>query len=114
MPLATFAPVPRPTDVDRKPEVNLKTASFGDGYTQDTRQGLNHIRDVLSLSWELLTPAQAAAIDTFFTSQGGDTPFYFQRSDGVTKKYTCREWGRKFGGKGPMTATLREYFGLQT
>jgi phage-related protein len=115
MALQTFNPDPRPTDSDEKPEVKLKKAEFGDGYTQTSRDGLNHIREVLSLSWESLTATQAQAIYDFFKSHGGDIPFWYTPSDSTTPiKFTCEEWSRKKTTPNTMTATLKQSFNLGT
>lgn len=116
MTLATFTPPVAPfTGSKSKPEIKLKKAEFGDGYTQITRDGINHIRQVYSLSWDKLTRANAESIVAFFEQQGGDTPFYFQMSPtSPLLKWTCEEWEMEFlsAGLGGVTATFRQSFYL--
>lgn len=116
MTLATFNPPVAPfTGSKNKPEIKLKKADFGDGYSQITRDGLNHIRQVYSLTWDKLTRADAEAIEAFLVEQGGDTPFYYQlTSSSPTLKWTCEEWEVEYlsAGLAGITATLRQSFVL--
>jgi phage-related protein len=95
-----------------KPVLKLKAADFGDGYTQVTRDGLNWIRQVATLQWDLLLPAQAGVIEQFFIGQGGDTPFYYALRDDVIRKWTCKDWERDRNNVGKISATFREDFSL--
>lgn len=58
--LVSFLP-PRNPDpgMGRKPESKILSAGFGDGYTQETADGINHIRDVMTLTWSGLTQLEA-------------------------------------------------------
>jgi phage-related protein len=77
MALAVFNPPIPPSSVRKRPEVRVLTASFGDGYQQKVADGLNNVRKVFALEWEVLTPAQADAIVTFLESHGGYKPFLY-------------------------------------
>lgn len=113
MALQTFTPPIKPSESSVRPEIKILEAQFGDGYTQVAPDGLNHIRDVLTLSWKMLRPAQADQIETFLRAHGGTTPFYYTISDTVTqKKWTCREWDRKRATPNELTCTFREDFSL--
>ncbi|UIN38288.1 phage tail protein [Methylobacterium oryzae] len=113
MAVPTFTPPYAPTDSTDKPEVKLLKAEFGDGYTQTAGDGMNHIRKVVDLSWEVLTPAQAKEIEAFFVARGGFEPFYYTLSDDDTPiLWTCEEWSRKRGTPNTMEATLRQCFTL--
>ncbi|HEY8566589.1 MAG TPA: phage tail protein [Beijerinckiaceae bacterium] len=95
MTLQTFAPPVPPTagGVVRKQQLKLLKASFGDGYSQTTRDGLNHMRRVVDLTWEVLTPAQADAIVDFLEDHGGDLPFlYTAPGDDTARRWTCDTW----------------------
>ncbi len=118
MTIATFTPSPAPSQgTEDKPKFKLLKADFGDGYTQVARDGVNHIRRVLTLNWDLLTPTQANAIWSFLIAQGGDTPFYYTPSDESTPlKWTCIEPSMKRieGGMRSISATFEQSFNLLT
>lgn len=99
MTLATFAPSIDPSPGSTyKPAVKMLAADFGDGYSQPTPDGINNIKMMLGLAWDMITVDQKNELDAFFTAQGGGTPFYFSpfgdNSDS-TPKWTCSEWSYK-------------------
>jgi phage-related protein len=111
--METFKPPVRPSPgTGNKPEIKLLEADFGDGYTQGAPDGLNHIRRVLSLTWEMLLPAQMNEIVDFFTRHGGHTPFlYTPSNEGEPVKWKCKDWSDTRAGDGmKVVATLREDF----
>lgn len=112
MAYATFTPAVRPSPgstISR--EVSLRKASFGDGYTQSSPKGLNHIRASLSLKWDALTLAEAIALESFFVSKGGFTPFYYTiRGENEAKLWTCENWERSDGAPATFSATLLQSF----
>lgn len=112
MPIATFAPEIAPSPgSQRTPEVKLRKSEFGDGYTQASPAGLNHIRRTLALKWDGVSPAQLAALNAFFEAQGGYKPFWYTHApEGVQRKWTCDTWGVTYGAPASFTATLREDF----
>ena len=112
MALTTFDPPVAPSlGTGVKPQVKVLQAEFGDGYTQSAPAGLNHIRDVLELSWEGLLEAQRNEINAFFRARGGTEPFYYQPvGDSSPRKWTCQEWTSKKDAIWKMTATLVESF----
>lgn len=116
MALQTFTPpVPPSPGTSDRPEIKLHTADFGDGYTQETPDGLNHIRRVIVLKWEMLTPAQCASILSFLRQRGGWEPFWYTPSDEtVAIKWTCKEWDdqRLKNGLRSLSATLKQSFSL--
>lgn len=118
MALQVFNPPVAPSPgTEDKPKFKLLKAEFGDGYTQIARDGVNHIRRVLALSWEVLTPTQANAIVDFMLAQGGDTPFWYTPSDETTPvKWTCADPSMKRGegGMRSVSLTLEQSFNLMT
>lgn len=116
MPLPTFRPPVGPSPgTNHKPAVSLFEADFGDGYSQPTPKGINHIKKTTTLKWTVLTTEQADEIEDFFERMGGSQPFYFQPF-GVRRamKWTCKEWERTTeGGIWSMTATLVQSFTSQ-
>jgi phage-related protein len=118
MALQTFIPPLPPsegTSVTQK--LKLLKAEFGDGYTQITRDGINHIRKSIRLTWDLLHPDDAAIITDFLTFHGGDTPFFYTPSDELTPiKWTCSDWSdtRGQGGYRAISATFEQSFDNRT
>lgn len=94
MPLVTFTPSIAPSPGTKlSPKIKLHSAEFGDGYTQDVPNGLNHIRESLSYKWDGLTEIQMREIRDFFRNLGGFRPFYFTpRGEDAPMKWTCKEW----------------------
>jgi phage-related protein len=116
MALNTFTPNPPPSPgTTNEPKLKLLKAEFGDGYTQTTRDGLNHIRRTMTLRWQLLTPTQAATLESFFVGQGGDTPFYYTPTNEVSAvRWTCEKWNKTGieAGFQEFTANLEQSFNL--
>lgn len=116
MSIPTFIPPLAPSPGLRsRPEIKLLKAEFGDGYTQTTRAGINHMRKVDSLQWDVLTPDQAKIILDFLEERGGDRPFlYLRTGDTDPTRMTCDEWQETVNAKGyrTVTATFRQSFML--
>lgn len=113
MPLNSFTPPVAPSPgTENTPEIRLKKAEFGDGYTQTSRDGLNHIRDVVSLKWDVLTEAQADTIEAFIRTQGGDTPFLYALRGDVVRQWTCEKYTRTRGSPNTVTAEFRASFAI--
>ena len=116
MALTTFAPPVAPSPgTTRKPELALLKAQFGDGYTQTARDGLNHIRKVVELKWDVLRQSQAATITAFPEARGGTEPFLYQVPHSpAALKWTCEEWNQVDAANGlcSFTATFRQTFNL--
>ena len=115
MALQQFKPVPGPSPgTENTPELKILAADFGDGYSQPTPDGINHIRSVWRLKWDVLTTAQADAIVAFFFEHKGTTPFYWREiTTSPWIKVTCAEWSRTRGAPHTVTATLRQSFSLE-
>ncbi|UJW85768.1 phage tail protein [Devosia sp. SL43] len=96
-----------------KRALKLLEAGFGDGYSQPTPDGLNHIRRSVSLTWDALTLAQKDAIDDFFVGKGGTQSFLYQpHGDAVPVLWTCKEWSVTApAGRWQISATLVQAFG---
>lgn len=114
MALPTFTPpVPPSPGTTNKPEFAIHEAPFGDGYTGAAAAGLNNVRDVLTLSWDVLLPGQAALITRFLSDRRGVGVFYYTPSnEGAPLKWTCKEFTDKRGEAGmrTVTATFRRSF----
>lgn len=94
MALPTFTPPIGPSPgTAHKPTVNLWEADFGDGYSQPTPKGINHIKKSVTLVWNALTLEQMFEIVDFFERQEGNKPFYYQIfGNRSIMKWTCKEW----------------------
>lgn len=116
MTLEVFNPPVRPMPgIETKPKVNLFEISFGDGYTQEMPNGLNHIQHVAKLRWDGLTMAQKQALDTFFESKGGYIAFGYQPYGFPAQlKWLCKDWGGSNGAPFTYEATLTEFFTFET
>ncbi|WP_410824338.1 phage tail protein [Methylobacterium oryzisoli] len=116
MTIPTFYPPVAPSPgTTNKPELALLKAEFGDGYSLTVPNGLNHIRKVITLKWDVLTSAQAAQITAFLEERGGHQPFYYTPSRTSTPvKFTCEDWSetQNAAGLSAFTATLKQDFSL--
>lgn len=113
MPIPTFSPPVGPSPgTSHKPTVNLWEADFGDGYSQPTPKGINHIKRAVSLSWNVLTLDQMQDITGFFERMGGNRPFYYQPfGEACARKWTCKDWTfTTEGGIWQVTAELVQSF----
>lgn len=113
MALPTFDPPVGPSPgTNHKPAVSLWEADFGDGYSQPTPKGINHIKKATSLQWDVLSYEQMQEITGFFERMQGNKAFYF-RPFGEERaiKWTCKEWDATTdGGIWKVTATFVQSF----
>lgn len=116
--IPTFTPpVPPSPGTTNKPEFRVLEADFGDGYSAAAGDGINSVRDVLSLEWATLTPTQAVAITEFLRGLKGVGKFWYTPSDETkARKWTCKDYSDKRGegGMRSVTATFRQSFNLST
>lgn len=112
--METFNP-PLPPDLGTNDERQFRTVriAFGDGYSQRAQEGLNNRDRTLSMTWSLLSPAQADVICDFFDRHGGSAAFLFRRVDEaaprkwIVERYARRAVQRLYRN---VTATLTEVF----
>lgn len=92
----TFSPPKAPsingTDVTETPR--LISPSFGDGYKQDTPDGLNNAPCALSLTWENLTQAQCTQLTGFFRSHVGQAFLWTLPDETTARKWVTGPWKR--------------------
>lgn len=117
MSLDTFTP-PRTPDAPmaETSKVNLFEAEFGDGYTQATPNGLNHIRRTFSAKWTALYDDEAQAIIDFMVAHKGTESFWYTVPRVGRLKFTCKNWSRTLNelGSADVTAELVESFSTET
>jgi phage-related protein len=73
-----------------KPRV--KQAKFGDGYSQESPDGINNVAEEWSVSFENIDVSTFTNIETFFKDHGGYIAFDWTTPDGLTARFKCREW----------------------
>jgi phage-related protein len=87
--LIEFIPPQEPSPgAQNKPDIKILQAEFGDGYSQPTPDGLNHVRSVLSLQWDYLEGCERDGIISFLECRGGTEPFIFRMP-------RERQWGER-------------------
>jgi len=118
MALITFDPPVAPSpSTGRKVEFKLLEADFGEGYSQPTRDGINHRRRTLTLSWDGLVDEDADCIAGFFFDRGGDEVFYYTPPrEERPVKWTCKDYSDDVQQNSlrKISATLRQDFTLET
>ena len=72
--------------------------SFGDGYAQRARNGLNTNPQTWDLSFSNRTDTEAEAIDAFLTARGGYESFDWTPYNESAGKYICKEWSKSIDG----------------
>lgn len=114
MALRTFTPPVRQSPGTKiKPTVKKLSAEFGDGYTQESPDGINNVRDNVDLVWDTLLPDQAKAMEIFMKEHKGVIPFYYDVDEGEMRRWKCEVWDRTRGSPFSFSATFVEYFGQE-
>lgn len=106
----TFTWVPTVANFSGTPTFKVRTAQFGDGYTQRSADGINNRSTVYSLQF-IGDAATVAAIIAFLDAQAGATAFNwtppFRQQSLFTATYTEPT---KDGNVYTMTATFTQTF----
>lgn len=109
--MATFTWIPEyGADVETKPKVNK--ASFGDGYEQRVRDGINTKIRTWNLTF-MKSSTDIDSIDAFLSTAAGTSSFEWVPPRGATGKWVCDNWKRGLPNPAydTITATFREVFG---
>jgi phage-related protein len=118
MALTTFEPPIDPSPATgRKIDYKILAADFGEGYSQPTRDGYNHRKRKLTLTWDVLTDEQADDIGSFLDERGGDQAFYYTPPRETTPvKWTCSDWSDDVQSSGlrKINATFEQSHTLET
>ena len=110
--MTLFVPPSEPSyGAQRKKEYRILTNDFGDGYEQNTPDGLNSKRETWDIAWNGLTEADADSIDTQIDSFGG-LAFSWVTPKGQTKNFRCASLNRAYVSfeNFNVTATFVESF----
>lgn len=91
----------------------VRSAKFGDGYEQRTRNGLNAVGEVWSLTFTG-SNTEINAIDDFLKSHGGADSFLWTTPTNMTGKFICRSWNfsREHGTLSSVSGDFEQVFDL--
>jgi phage-related protein len=105
----TWSPAPEPTE-NEAPRV--RSAPFGDGYSQRVGDGINNSPRTWSLRFTRET-ADIQAIISFLRARGAAESFDWTPPDGPAGKWICKSWSRIVHHRVVMgvNATFEEVFG---
>lgn len=116
MAIPTFSPpVPPQPQTSTTQDIKLLEAEFGDGYTQVTRDGINHIKQRARLVWGNIHKLHANEIIAFLEARGGDQPFLYTMPDEtIAHRWRCTKWDRTYAAhdRRQVVADLVQDFGL--
>jgi phage-related protein len=102
--IGTLPVLAPPKNPDQAPDIsfqaNLLVAGFGDGYTQASPKGINHIGSTLGLSWSLLLKTESDPLEAFFTERGGYQAFWYALPNRPLLQWRAPSW--KVAGRGPV------------
>lgn len=98
--------------VTKKLAPKVTEISFGDGYSQRARNGLNTNPQTWDLSFSNRTDTEAEAIDAFLTARGGVESFDWTPYNESAGKYICKEWSKSLDGfnRNSIQATFIQVF----
>lgn len=90
----------------------IAAASFGDGYEQRVKAGINNAPRSWSLTFTNHKD-KSAEIENFLIARGALESFNWQPPDGATGKFICKEWSKQYLAPNvrTITATFVEVFG---
>lgn len=95
-------------------ECRTLSAGFGDGYRQETGDGLNAVRRSWALDWRLPV-AEVTTLETFLEARAGFEPFWWTPPRAAAAMLVkCKKWRRTFPlpGRDDLSATFEEAFDL--
>ena len=83
---------------NKKLTPKINSISFGDGYEQRARNGLNTNPQTWELTFSNRTDTEAGDIDSFLTARGGAESFDWTPYNESAGKYVCKEWSKSIDG----------------
>lgn len=110
----TFTPplAPSPQGSQEQDKARSLTAKFGDGYKQDSADGLNPIDRSLTLSWDPIQAADVATINAFLDAHVG-VPFWYTAPREIAPRawvWTSRQRSYPYPTQDSFSVTLEERF----
>lgn len=102
-----------PSSYSESTKPRVRTVNFGDGYTQETPDGLNFKPKNFSLVWDMVFDDDKTTIVNFLEARGGYQTFnWLNPSNNTTYKVKCREWNVDYVNPGiwRITATFNQKF----
>jgi len=95
--MATAFTPPRAPSVglSKSVEPRIQSVPFGDGYSQDSPDGINTMLAKVPASWNSLSEADADTIEAFFEGLGGTGRFTYQiPGEASARTWKCTSWQR--------------------
>lgn len=78
---------------ERKTKPRVLRASFGNGYKQMSGDGFNTLEREYSVTFENLTRANSAYLESFFKARKGYISFYYTApGEASPTMWICKEW----------------------
>lgn len=99
--------------VGSDPQVSLISSQFGDGYKQETPNGINYISDVFTLPFNNKSLSEGRDIIAFLRAHAGGIWFWFTDPImGQTIKVKCKKWAPVASAPGTisLSATFEQCF----
>lgn len=93
-------------DAKLKEKPRVLTAQFGDGYGQDSPDGLNAIMQVWNLRYEDRYAYEVRAIRDFLVARKATEKFQWRSRLGEVITVKCREWDVEPAKKDRLTLTV--------
>lgn len=91
--MATFNFTPS-AGTKKTPKARTRKMQFGRGYSQRAGDGINNIEETWNIVLDVLSVADADAIEAFFEARGGHESFNWTPPGGTAGKYICETWPR--------------------
>lgn len=77
---------------ERQAKSNARSISFGDGYEQRGANGINTVKETVTIRCGNRPVAEIRNMDALLRSLNGVESFNFYGADGFARRYICREW----------------------
>jgi phage-related protein len=78
--------------IDKQAQPSVKRVEFGDGYTQESADGINYLMYTWNLSWDVLTYDEKTVIEVFLVARKGYETFNWTDPSDEVFKVKCPEW----------------------
>ena len=115
MSLDVFSPPSDPAvSSARQAKSRIKSAQFGDGYSQRSSDGLNAVTRAFSAQWASIPSTDADTIEAFLEAHTSTAFLWTPPLDSVQRKWIAGDWSRSYvaGDLVSLSANLTEVFDL--